>query len=84
MSNGDVLASLGYARPSWHGDSACVEHPELNWFPERGDRLDAALAICATCLVVDECKAFGADEHHGIWGGTTAMQRRAARARGAR
>ncbi|MFT3854792.1 MAG: WhiB family transcriptional regulator [Ilumatobacteraceae bacterium] len=74
----ELLATLH--PPAWHADAACREHPELTWFPARGGAADvaAAVAICDTCLVRDECLA-DADQRHerlGIWGGTTARQRR--------
>lgn len=60
---------LELRRPDWHADAECREHPELTWFPERGEDSSAALAVCARCLVRDECRTAGASEGHGIWGG---------------
>lgn len=34
-------------RPAWHADAACREHPELTWFPARGESVNAAKAVCA-------------------------------------
>ncbi len=34
-------------RPAWHADAACREHPEVDWFPERGDDQGPAKAVCA-------------------------------------
>ena len=28
------------ARPEWMADGLCLEHPEVNFFPERGDTPD--------------------------------------------
>jgi len=48
---------------------------------DRGRPADytAALAICERCPVVDECRAAGAHEPEGVWGGTTPNGRRRAR-----
>lgn len=56
----------------WMRDAACREHPEVDWFPTRGDTATAALAICAGCLVRDECGAYAEaapTSLSGIWGG---------------
>lgn len=63
-------------RPKWHSDAACREHPELNWFPHRGEPQTAQLAVCDACLVRTECAAAGAFEHDGIWGGQSGRGRR--------
>lgn len=63
----------------WHRDAACREHPEINFFPERGEPVDPAKAVCGRCLVRAEClndalaqpKPVG-----GIWGGTSERERR--------
>jgi hypothetical protein len=71
---------LAWVRPRWHADAACKEHPELNWFPERGDRISAELEVCAGCLVRAECAAAGAAaDEVGVWGGLSANARRKAR-----
>jgi WhiB family redox-sensing transcriptional regulator len=71
--------------PAWHADAACREHPTELFFPERGDNAtgDAARAVCAGCLVHDECRAFAlADSSlRGIWGGLTGLDRRLLRRR---
>lgn len=77
----DVVAMARRARPAWHGDALCKEYPELSWFPERGDDTRAQKAICARCLVREECEQAGyaANESEvcqGIWGATTGLDRR--------
>lgn len=75
------LLDVLHRRPAWHADAACKEHPEVTWFPARGERSAPAKAICATCLVRAECLTFAADhelaagEAHGIWGGLPAHER---------
>lgn len=55
--------------------------PDL-FFPERGEAVDAAKAICAQCSHRVECleAALDAGEVDGVWGGESARTRRALRA----
>jgi WhiB family redox-sensing transcriptional regulator len=69
----------------WRLDAACLG----NWKPfhaphyERGPavhrRVQEAKAICATCPVRTPCLELALDtyDRHGIYGGTTARERRA-------
>ena len=74
-----------HAENEWMARGACQGHlqPEL-WWPETSDPALAqhALALCATCEVVDDCLeyAVNGNEVYGIWGGTTPHQRQAMRA----
>ena len=65
-------------RPAWMSRAACRGHDQAAFFPERGEKLDVARAICASCPVVDECRAFATADVNlsGVWGGTSAKQRR--------
>lgn len=65
-------------RPPWYKTAACLDPSiDINWFwPERGDGTSQAKAVCATCPVVTECLNYGINEIHGIWGGTSPMERR--------
>lgn len=69
----DVLAHLREA-----GNCAGVGH-EI-FFPENEKNVIAvgkALAFCSGCPVLDECYEYAMDnEEFGVWGGTTARQRR--------
>lgn len=81
----DLVAAL-LDPETWKLDGACREHPELNWMPERGEATTAQLAVCAGCLVRAECLAYvrrTEPQMPGIWGGTTARERRRARNAGA-
>ena len=63
---------------AWRDHAACLgASPDL-FFPERGDTegTEAALAVCATCPVRPDCLAAHIDEREGVWGGTSARQRR--------
>lgn len=77
---GGVLTEL-LRPPAWHRDAACVEHPEVSFFPDKGQSTAAALLVCAGCLVVDDCKAYalGTGQEAGVWGGTSPRARRALR-----
>lgn len=76
--NLDILEQL-LRPPAWHADAACKEHPEISFFPAPGRTAEAQQArqVCAGCLVRTEC--FEAADEHGIWGGTSARERRDAR-----
>ncbi len=77
----DPIVELVEPVPAWHRDALCQEHPELDWFPGQGESVEPARAVCAGCLVRFECAewALEAGELHGVWGGTSGLQRRHAR-----
>lgn len=77
------------AQQAWRSRAAC--HPDRRpegvsrqewtalFFPERGNRISPALAICAGCPVVAECRAEAEStpiEREGVWGGGTGRERR--------
>lgn len=73
----DLLDSL--ERPAWHTDAACSGKPMEWWFPDRGESVDPAKEVCASCPVIDECADFAVTQGvHlvGIWAGETARGRR--------
>lgn len=69
------------ARPSWHADAACREHPELPWVPPPyidPALYDAMKACCADCLFRQDCLDYALasdDRVVGVWGGTSEQQR---------
>jgi len=69
-----------FHRPAWMERAACRGLSTDLFFPERGGGADtrAAKAVCAACPVSDDCYeyAFGSNERHGIWGGTSERERR--------
>lgn len=80
---GDLIDAAGFllelaSRPAWQADAACREHPELNWYPERGESTIDQKRICASCLVRDECRDYAIElgDPHGIWGGLSGRGRR--------
>ena len=79
----DVLRAIADP-PPWHADALCREHPEITWFPTRGESTEPARAICRRCLVREECATDTLETatQHGIWAGSSERQRRHARAEG--
>jgi WhiB family transcriptional regulator, redox-sensing transcriptional regulator len=72
--------------PSWTRDALCIEYPAVNWFAELGahpDDLAEAKAVCARCMVREECLEYAesrpACRDHGVWGGLSVHERRALR-----
>lgn len=74
--------------PQWMRDALCAEpaYRALPWFPEKGQSTRPAKAVCADCIVRDECLdyALTLSPIPGIWGGTSDRERRALRPSGAR
>lgn len=68
----------GLGRPPWHALAACRGTDPARWFPGRGAPTVDLLARCTGCPVRAPCldHALSTPEHEGIWGGTTARQRR--------
>lgn len=70
----DLDALLALARPRWHQYAACRGRTDVTWFPELGQSLDPALAVCDACTVRKVCLEAGLGEH-GVWGGMSRGQR---------
>ncbi|MER5839161.1 MULTISPECIES: WhiB family transcriptional regulator [Streptomyces] len=72
--------------PDWRDQASCAgEDPEI-FFPlsdsaSPGDEAFLARTICRRCPVLLVCRSWAIDhgEDDGIWGATTAAQRRAIR-----
>jgi WhiB family redox-sensing transcriptional regulator len=62
----------------WAVFSACREADPGVFFASSRDDERAALVVCATCTVRDECLDFAIEtrERFGVWGGTTERQRK--------
>jgi WhiB family redox-sensing transcriptional regulator len=75
--------------PHWRDRAACIgEDPEI-FFPlsdglAAGADARAAMAVCRRCPVLLDCRSWAVEhgEDDGIWGATTAAQRRALRRAG--
>ena len=65
-------------RPAWMAEGACRGAGRRAFFPERGEDVRPAKALCAGCAVRIECFEYAmADaELVGIWGGTSVRERR--------
>lgn len=68
-----------FQRPAWWADALCREpgYGSVNFYPEQGESAAEAKAICAGCLVREECAAFARAnaDRFGIWGGLNARER---------
>lgn len=71
--------AVPFDRGRWRARAACRElDPEL-FYPERGESLAAAKAVCADCPVVAACDEYGLWEKHGVWAGQAERRRKARR-----
>jgi WhiB family redox-sensing transcriptional regulator len=71
-------------RPGWHLDALCRERRDVNFYPERGESTAPAKSVCRDCLVRRDCLADAIEhrEDDGVWGGSSAIQRKRARRHG--
>lgn len=87
----DGLLATAMRRVPWFAEAACgdtnpdgslVHDPEI-FHPEKGGSVEPAKAVCADCLVRDECRewALESNETRGVWGGMSATERRVERKR---
>lgn len=82
LAASDLMQLIETGLPAWHRDALCKEHPELDFFPARGEPTTAQKALCARCAVRSDCLAealSNPDARFGIWGGTSERERRAIR-----
>ena len=63
---------------AWQEFSHCIGEDLDMFMPERGASTDAAKAICAKCVVREECLEYSIvnKEQFGIWGGLDERERR--------
>ena len=63
---------------SWITDAACNGLDVNVFFPPFGDMkaMNFALSICSNCKVKNECLENNLWESDGVWGGTSAKQRK--------
>jgi WhiB family transcriptional regulator, redox-sensing transcriptional regulator len=79
----DFLRLLG--RPKWYSEAACRGMDTDLFFPRRGEPAEPAKAVCRSCPVREPCAELAADLHlggepvHGIWGATSARDRKRAK-----
>lgn len=62
----------------WMDQRACNGVPPEVFFPDVGGSPERAKSICASCPVAAECLHYALEnrEEYGVWGGTSAKQRR--------
>lgn len=65
--------------PAWRTRGVCQTVDPETFFPAPSESVDAAMALCRGCPVQGPCLAWALDagDLHGVWGGTTARERRA-------
>jgi WhiB family redox-sensing transcriptional regulator len=65
-------------RPAWHQHGACRGADPSLFFPEQGESVKEAKAVCARCPVRADCLDYAMENHEvvGIWGGLSARERR--------
>jgi WhiB family redox-sensing transcriptional regulator len=70
-----------FRRQPWMEHAACAGMDFEVFFPERGQSVIPAQAVCAGCAVRSACLeyALAINERHGIWGGTSERERRVLR-----
>jgi WhiB family transcriptional regulator, redox-sensing transcriptional regulator len=83
----ELALAVGYdvADQRWRAAAACAGADPETFLPHRGRSHEEALAYCRRCEVRTEClqAAFELGQRAiGVWGGTSARERRAARRRG--
>jgi len=67
--------------PDWMAPATCAGMATWLWFPERGERPKVALKVSHSCVVQQECAAYGLEERVGLWGGMSERERRKVRRR---
>jgi len=61
----EILQAIG-PEPAWMVDAACRGRTDL-MFPTHGQSAAPGKSLCMTCLVFDQCEAWG-EEHRGQGG----------------
>ena len=73
-------AQIRKRRPKFFDDALCSETGVDKFFPKRGQSSVArdARDVCIECPVQEQCLTFAMDTNmeHGIWGGSTATERK--------
>ena len=69
------VSGLGW---DWRENAKCKGMDVDMFYPERGQNVRKAIAVCAGCIVIKECLRYAIDNSIkvGIFGGTTEFHRR--------
>ncbi|MBB5871775.1 hypothetical protein F4553_005154 [Allocatelliglobosispora scoriae] len=64
---------------AWRTRGVCQSVDPETFFPAPTEAADAAIELCGKCVVQGACLAWALEvgDCHGVWGGTTARERRA-------
>ena len=57
-----------HGRARWMRDALCREHPEVDFFPDRGQSLEPARAVCGGCMVRGECLVYALEREARLLG----------------
>lgn len=74
----DILAAPLLDEKPWATYAACKGEHGMIFFPQNKREEAAAVAICASCPVREECldHAIATNERFGVWGGLTEKERK--------
>lgn len=79
----DLTRYLPEREPAWQEYAVCAQTDPEAFFPEKGESPRSARAVCGGCQVRNLClvDAFAFEDEtsctsFGVWGGTTADERR--------
>jgi WhiB family redox-sensing transcriptional regulator len=76
-----LVRAFSERRPdeAWRARALCSQLDPETFFPAPREPTDPAIALCRSCDVQGACLAWALDagDCHGVWGGTTARERRA-------
>ena len=63
---------------SWRTKGACQGLDTEIFYPDNEDHADFAISVCSDCVVRLACLEYALEnrEHQGVWGATTARDRR--------
>lgn len=73
------LLNLGAPEETaWMVDALCAQTDPDAFFPDKGESLRPAKAVCLACPVRSACLAYALEhrEPHGVWGGLSPRERR--------
>jgi WhiB family redox-sensing transcriptional regulator len=61
----------------WMRDALCAQTDPEAFYPDRHGTVAPAVAVCAVCPVLVECRAYAlaTDQRFGVWGGLSAGAR---------
>ena len=76
-AEGPAHEAFKFIAPVWFLEAAC-DDSNADFFPDRGQDVKEAKAICQECPVKEECLQMALENRntYGIWGGTTVLERK--------